>query len=120
MIAVRGLIPSEVKVLPIKLEINIMVLVVFIVTEVEISIDNTISLSDEIELLIDIISKVLEVLLPFGLNVLKMISELVILMSKVELLSESVSKVDVLLDEFIVLDTASLAIELLLLTINPV
>ena len=49
-----------------------------------------------------------------------MISELVVLMSEVELLNESVLKANVLLDEFIVLDTGSLANELLLLTINPV
>ena len=48
MIAVRELIPSEVKVLPIRPEINVMVLVIFIVTEVEMSLDNAIPLSDEI------------------------------------------------------------------------
>ena len=129
MIVVRGLmwsdmiLLSKVKVLPNKLEINLMVLVVSIVTEVETSLDNAILLS-EVELLIDIVSKVSilckALLLSLWLNVLKMILELVVLMSEVELLSESVLKANVVLNDLLVFDTVSLAIELLLLTINPV
>ena len=129
MIVVRGLmwsdmiLLSKVKVLPNKLEINVMVLVVSMVTEVEISLNNAILLS-EVELLIDIVSKVSilckALLLSLWLNVLKMILELIVLMSEVELLSESVLKANVVLNDLLVFDTVSLAIELLLLTINPV
>ena len=114
---------SKVKVLPNKLEINVIALVVSIVTEVETSLDNAMLLS-EVELLIDIVSKVSilrkALLLSLWLNVLKMILELVVLMSEVELLSESVLKANVVLNDLLVFDTVSLAIELLLLTINPV